>query len=596
MADKVVKITFEIDGLEQSVTNIDDAKVALEQLESQAKQTGDAADTAAQDFDKLGDSSKDAGEAGEGAISVLDEATGGLASRFKNVITGVGKMGKALVTSFKSGVKGANALKVGIAATGIGLLVIALGLIVAYWDNITALISGVSVEQKKLNEAAEENVRVQQEALDAISLQENSLRLQGKSEKEIRDIKREQTDEVITATQLQLQQMEATKKAQVEAAQRNKDITQGIIRFLTLPLTLLLTTVDQLTAALSMIPGIDISTNLEEGFSGGIAGLIFDPEEVATEGDAAIAEVDAQLKKLKSTRDGYLVQDQKEAAAASEKRKADAEKEAADLQAIADKAAADKKIADEKAAADAEKLRLQKIADAQTVADMLLQADLDLIASAYDRAQAELEIQRQADIEKITQAGATAEEIARINTRYDNQSKRLEQENSDFKEALGKQDVDNALAAGSQILGSVVELLGEGSTAAKIAAQGQNAIDTYRSATAAYASVVGIPVVGPVLAPIAAAVAVGAGLANAKKIAATKVPGGGNAPAPNITVPTGLSFNPAATVEAGDNVVTPEGQGTTTVNNQPVIKAYVISSDVTSQQEADAKINDLARL
>jgi hypothetical protein len=35
-------------------------------------------------------------------------------------------MGKALVTSFKSGVKGANALKVGIAATGIGLLVIAL--------------------------------------------------------------------------------------------------------------------------------------------------------------------------------------------------------------------------------------------------------------------------------------------------------------------------------------------------------------------------------------------------------------------------------------------------------------------------------------
>jgi hypothetical protein len=390
--------------------------------------------------------------------------------------------------------------------------------------------------------------------------------------------------------------MEATKKAQVEAAQRNKDITQGIIRFLTLPLTLLLTTVDQLTAALSMIPGIDISTNLEEGFSGGIAGLIFDPEEVATEGDAAIAEVDAQLKKLKSTRDGYLVQDQKEAAAASEKRKADAEKEAADLQAIADKAAADKKIADEKAAADAEKLRLKKIADAQTVADMLLQADLDLIASAYDRAQAELEIQRQADIEKITAAGATAEEIARINARYDNQSKRLEQENSDFKEALSKQDVDNALAAGSQILGSVVELLGEGSTAAKIAAQGQNAIDTYRSATAAYASVVGIPVVGPVLAPIAAGVAVAAGLANAKKIASTKVPGGGNAPAPNITVPTGLSFNPAATVEAGDNVVTPEGQGTTTVNNQPVIKAYVISSDVTSQQEADAKINDLARL
>ena len=220
--------------------------------------------------------------------------------------------------------------------------------------------------------------------------------------------------------------MQKTKEAQVAAAQRNKNILQGVIRFLTLPLTLLLTTVDQLTAALSQVPGIDIGTNLEEGFSGGIAGLVFDPEEVAEAGDAAIDEVDAQLAKLKSTRDGYLVQDQKDAQAASDKRKADAEKEAADLQAITDKAAADKKAADEKAAAEAEVVRLKKIADAQTVADMLLQADLDLIASAYDRAQAELEIQREADIAKITQAGATAEEIARINTRYDNQSRKLE--------------------------------------------------------------------------------------------------------------------------------------------------------------------------
>ena len=37
MADKIVKITFEIDGLEQSVTNIDDAKLALQGLETQAK-------------------------------------------------------------------------------------------------------------------------------------------------------------------------------------------------------------------------------------------------------------------------------------------------------------------------------------------------------------------------------------------------------------------------------------------------------------------------------------------------------------------------------------------------------------------------------
>ena len=600
MADKIVKITFEIDGLQQSVTNIDDAKVALQQLETQAKKAGDAADGAAKDFDKMGDASKEAGEAGDGAIAVLDEATGGLASRFKNVIGGIGKMGTALKTSFKSGVAGANSLKTALVATGIGALVVALGLIVAYWDQIAGLVSGVSSAQKKLNEDAEANVTTQQAALDALSLQENSLRLQGKSEKEIRDLKVQQTDEVILATEAQLTQMQKTKEAQVAAAKRNQDIAQGIIRFITLPITILLATVDALTAALSKIPGLgDISTSLEEGFSGGIAKMLFDPEEVATEGDAAIAETKLQLDKLKSTRDGYKVQDQKDAAAAAAKAKADAEKAAADALAIATKAAADKKALDEKAAADAETLRLKKIADAQTVADFLQQADLDLIDSAYERSLAELQIQRDADIAKITAAGATAEEIARINTQYDNKAKALEQANSDFKKQLNKQAVDDALKAASQILGNANQLIGEGMVGYKAVAQAQNAIDTYTSATAAFKSVAGIPGVGPVLAPIAAAAAIAAGLANAKKIASTKIPGvGGGGAAPNISIPSGPTFDPSIatrTVQAGNNVVTANGNQST-VNGQTVIKAYVVSSDLTNQQEADAKINNLARL
>jgi len=601
MADKTVKITFEIDGLQQSVTNIDDAKVALQQLETQAKKTEDAAEGAADEFDKLGDASKQAGEAGEGAISVLDEATGGLASRFKNVIGGVKKMGVALKTSFKSGVKGASALKKGIAATGIGLLVVALAAIVAYWDDIIGLVSGVTSEQKKLNEEVDANVKSQQEALDAISAQENSLKLQGKTEAEIRDLKIEQTNEVIQATILQLEQMEKTKEAQVAAAQRNKDIAQGVIRFLTLPITILLGTVDQLTKAISLIPGVDIGTNLEEGFSGGIAGMIFDPEEVATEGQATIDETTAQLTKLKNQRDGFILQGQKADQDAAAKAKADKEKAAADELAAAEKLAADKKAIKDKEDAEEAARLAKEIADAQIVKDMLQQADLDLIQSAYDRAQAELEIQRNQDIEKITQAGATADEIARINARYDNQAKKLEQENSDFKEALNEQDVDNALAAGSQVLGGIIDIVGEGSAVGKAAAIAQTTIDTYGSATAAYKSVVGIPVVGPALAPVAAGVAVAAGLMSMKKIVSTKTPGnksGGSVP--NVSVPTAPPVNPegalnaAAAVDGAENQVTlgdQEGSGGPTV-----VRAYVVSSEVTDQQEADAKINDLARL
>ena len=90
MSETNVKITFEIDGLEQSVTSIDDAKQALASLEKQAKSSEKAIENTGKAIEDTGKEAQKAGEAGEGAIAVLDEATGGLASRFKNVIGGIG--------------------------------------------------------------------------------------------------------------------------------------------------------------------------------------------------------------------------------------------------------------------------------------------------------------------------------------------------------------------------------------------------------------------------------------------------------------------------------------------------------------------------
>ena len=602
MADKIVKITFEIDGLEQSVTNIDDAKVALQQLETQAKKAGDAADTAADDFDKLGTESKNAGEAGEGAISVLDEATGGLASRFKNVIGGIGKMGTALKTSFKAGIKGATGLKTALVATGIGALVVALGLIVQYWDDIVGLVSGVTSEQKKLNAEVEANVTSQQEALDAISAQENSLKLQGKSEAEIRDLKIEQTNEVIAATILQLEQMQKTKEAQVAAAQRNKDIAQGVIRFLTLPITILLGTVDQLTKAISLIPGVDIGTNLEEGFSGGIAGMIFDPEEVASEGDATIKETEAQLTKLKNSRDGFKLASNKADADDAAKRKAALDKETEDRIAAEQKVAAEKKAIADKAAAD--KIIADQLAlDNRAIVDGILQqANLDEMEDYFERAQAELAIDQAAQIQKLQDAGATEAEIFRIKKHFKGKSDQLSEEEVAYNKVLEKEKVGAALDASAQVLDSIVNLVGEGTAIGKAAAIASTTISTYQSATAAYASMVGVPFVGPVLAPIAAGVAVASGLLSIKKIVSTKTPGNKSAGAvPSISVPTAPSVNPETALQAGANADsganTEVTLGEQTGSQGPaVVRAYVVSSEVSSQQEADAKINDLARL
>ena len=68
------------------------------------------------------------------------------------------------------------------------------------------------------------------------------------------------------------------------------------------------------------------------------------------------------------------------------------------------------------------------------------------------------------------------------------------------------------------MFGSLSSILGEESKAGKAFAVAQATIDTYKAANAAYASLAGIPVVGPGLGYAAAAAAVLAGVANVKKI------------------------------------------------------------------------------
>ncbi len=203
---------------------------------------------------------------------------------------------KALGSQAADALKG---IRTGIAATGIGLLVVALGTIVAYWDDIKEAVSGVSDEQEKLNEQTTKDLAANEEKLSALEGQEQQLKAQGKSEKDILNLKIKQTDEAIKTAEINLENAKATKNAQVEASKRNKDILQGIITFITAPLTALLKGVDLIGNALGK------NLNLAEKFTGGLAKLVFDPEEVAKEGDDAIAEAEKKLNGLKEKRAGY---------------------------------------------------------------------------------------------------------------------------------------------------------------------------------------------------------------------------------------------------------------------------------------------------
>lgn len=215
-----------------------------------------------------------------------------------------------------------NGIKTAIGSTGIGLLVIALGTIYTYWDDIKEAVGGVSEEQKALNELTDKNLKAEEKKLSTIGSQDNILKLQGKSEKEILQSKIRQTDEVIKATELSIQNAEITLKSQIEAEARNKKILTGLLEVVQFVPLQILKLVDLLGEAIGK------NFNLASRFKDFATGFIFDPEETKREGEAAIQAQRDSLEKLKNGRAEIQLAINEIDRKAEEDRKAKAEEEA----------------------------------------------------------------------------------------------------------------------------------------------------------------------------------------------------------------------------------------------------------------------------
>jgi hypothetical protein len=282
------------------------------------------------------------GSQSEDVEKALLKVQGALAlSQGLSQLKDIGKVGEQLKITFKGLTLGANTFKKALITTGIGALVVAVGLLVAYWEDIMALVGGVSKEQKDLNEATQKDLQANQEKLDAIDGQANQLKLQGKSEAEILALKIAQTDEAIKSAEINLANAQATKKAQVEASERNKAILAGVLKFVSVPLTLILGTIDKFTAGLKNLGVIEEATNLLDDSTDYLASFIFDPEAVAEEGDATIKEAENALNQLKEKRAGFTLSQQEADKAAGEKSSEERAKQAqkeAEAQAILDEA------------------------------------------------------------------------------------------------------------------------------------------------------------------------------------------------------------------------------------------------------------------
>jgi len=440
-------------------------------------------------------------------------------------------------------VRAFQAIKGAIGATGIGLLVIALGSIVAYWDEIKGAVSGVSEEQKKLTKASQENLAAEKEKLNEIGSQDNVLKLQGKSEREILMMKKNQVTAVIKATEATILQDKITTKAQVDAATRNQQLLKGLLDLVFLPQKLLFEysskAINKLIGLLNNIPGIKIDFKINEQLADNatdfISKLVFDPVAIQKKADDAAKVNENAIKKLQNDSAGYQLS----------------------VNAI-----------DKKAKEDAFEDNMKGL--------------------------------KKTAIETELIEGATAAKKATINLDYVNaikeKTKLSEEELNEIKRKSADQDEKDAaiarnakIKATSDSINIVSDLLGKESAAGKALAISGALINTYLGISAGVK--LGYPAAIPAVLAAAAT-----GFKAVKNIMSTKLPGkasGGGSAGGSMSSPS-LSSSTAP--------ITPQAQ-TTTLSSQSInqigvatSRAYVLETDVSSNQERSQRLNRAARI
>ena len=159
MVTKVLKIDVkdsELDELESKLKGVD---TQMNKVEGESQK-------AAKGIKKVGDNG--------GAIATLDALTGGLATRIRDAAEAT--------KVFNFSLKGTRTALI---ATGVGAFVVALGLVVAYWDDIVDYITNANEKLQEQIDMLGRKSEIIQSELDILEAQGNLLTAQGKSNDEI---------------------------------------------------------------------------------------------------------------------------------------------------------------------------------------------------------------------------------------------------------------------------------------------------------------------------------------------------------------------------------------------------------------------------
>jgi hypothetical protein len=538
----------------------------------------------------------------------------------------------------------ANAFKTvrsAIISTGIGALVVLVGILIANFDKLKAAISGVSVEEERSLEISKERVALEEKKLEDLENQDNILKLQGKSEREILKLKTDQLTATIAIKEEELETQKRIVKAQFEAEARNKKILHGIIGAITIPLQLIINTVTSIANFL----GADWNFSLADS----ISGLIFDPNETKEEGKATIKEVEDALTELKNRKAGYQLQiqdiDKKAADKASEARK----KELEELKKHQEEAfklnqQLEKENEIEGAGNQKDKDLLRLFDEFKEKRAILEKGGQDLIAlevwyqrqraaiidtfTAAERKKAleELEAKKKREkeandaiiaenqrrVDGIVQAigTVTTDEARNVEERRSlladseatllAQTQWTEEQRTAIRRAFSQANIaidEQETAARKQFYsdigsasGALADLIGKQTAVGKGLAIAQATINTWQGATEVLKAKSVLPEPMATISKVVNfAAIVATGLKAVKSILSVKVPGSGGGSAPSLS--TSAPLQPQLQTQN-----TQLNQSTINALGNQAVRAFVVESDATTNQERIRRINRAARL
>jgi len=485
-----------------------------------------------------------------GAITGLNGVTGAVKEiKFKDVAEGVKNVGNSFANLGKALLTNPFFL---IAGT-IALIAMNFDKLLKMFPGLEAGLTGINEQERELAESAEARAKASQDAFENIDKQSNILKLQGKTEKEIAQLKLTALKTAIAEAETRLGISKEQAESQIAAAERNRKILDGIIQFITSPLQVLLGTIDAVGNALGQ------NFNLRAGFNDMIGDLVIDPEEINNELNAGIKEQENALLAMKNNYAGIQLQ----------------------IRSMDQKTASDKANANEEAN--------KKIED-------------DQLKTIKSRGLTRLELERTAaiDISKMQEDLAKSRAATEIAIEEQKRQTILE----------GEIALKNArLQIAQQVLGGLMDLnsllTDAGIVNAKKSFQinkalgiAQATIATYEGATNAFKTASASPItIGfPGYPALMAGIAVTAGLAKVAKIAATKFNPSGGASAPS----GGGGGGGGAMGAGGGGSTTAPALDLSFLNNgqtkaQP-IQSYVLATNVTSAQDAQQKILDQSKL